>query len=148
MRPRWPLRKPPPRAHREGSRSAPKCRRSSGQSPLVIKQLPVIGGAEWLLEAGGAVSADHQQASRQPGGPIATHAVAALAKRLRDSRRHALSGEPRQLASQSVGLLALDIQAHSVYQSTMDRKHSTQRIRRVNALDQNRATAAEPRTLR
>ena len=116
----------------------------------------MICGAEWFFEASGAIFANRQQTIRQTDGSFAPHSIEALANRLCDSRRHALSGEPRELLSQSVGLFALDVQAHHLYHSTLHSNHSTifesvgkPRLTRIRALGDvklrlchNRVTAA------
>src|SRR5215471_14666651 len=64
-----------------------------------------------------AIFADRQQAICETNRPLTTYAVEALAKGLSDSDGHALCSEPRQFLSQSVCLLALDVQARRAYQS-------------------------------
>jgi len=83
----------------------------------VIKQVTVIHGTERLFQVRRAIFADRQQAICETNRPLTTYAVEALAKGLSDGDGHALCSEPRQFLSQSVCLLALDVQARRAYQS-------------------------------
>jgi len=76
----------------------------------------MIGGSERLLEPRRAILADRHEAIRKTDGIVATHAIEALAHGFRHGCRHAFTGEPRQLPSQSMRLLALDIQTHGICQ--------------------------------
>src|SRR6516165_641293 len=74
----------------------------------------MIGRSKRLLEPGRAVFADRQQALRKADGLPITQPVDAFANRFGDGCRHALTSEPCQLPSQSMGLLALDMQTHDM----------------------------------
>lgn len=76
----------------------------------------MIGGSDWFPESPRSVLADRQQAIRKTNGLPATHPVEALANGFRHGCRHALSGEPCQLASQpmvfSLSMLRLMVLVH------------------------------------
>ena len=62
---------------------------------VIIKQVTVIDCTEGLLELRRAIFADRQQAICQTTCPFTTHAIEALAHRLRDSDGHTLSSNAR-----------------------------------------------------
>src|SRR6516165_6056870 len=72
----------------------------------------MISGSEWFLEPHRAILADRHEAICKTDGIAAAHAIEALAHGFGHGCRHALTGEPRQLPSQPVRLLAFDIQTH------------------------------------
>ena len=92
----------------------------------------MVGGSERFFEPCRAILADRHEAIRETGGIAAANAIEALAHRFGHGRRHALTGQPRQLSRQSMGLLALDIQAH-INRSTISRDYSTSTLDSVNA---------------
>src|SRR5271157_903969 len=81
---------------------------SSGKSLLVVEQVTVINGSEWLLEASGAISSNLQQTVSKAGWRLA-QAIKTLTKSFCDRLGHIFAGQLRKLLCQLPDLCILDV---------------------------------------
>ena len=73
----------------------------------------MIGGSKRLFQARRAIPADFEEPVGKLGRTFTLHPLQSFSDRFGNRLRHALSGKPRQLPGEFMGVLVFDVQAHS-----------------------------------
>ena len=89
--------------------------KSFWQSVIIVQDVPMVDGAERLLEVCGAVTSNQLQAFGKINSSLTADAVEALANGFSDCGRQALPCEFGKLLGQTMGLFVFDIHAHKLF---------------------------------